>query len=109
MRATFPNPDGSLIDGQLVRVGLQMSTTEEKIVIPQAALISDQEGVYVFVTDQGRAVVRRIRTGGPSGTGEIVEKGLTGGEQVIVEGIQSLRPDTAAVSALPSGSSPNRS
>ena len=108
VRATFPNPDGSLVDGELVRVGLQKRTTEEKIVIPQSALISDQEGVYVFVADQGRAAVRRIRTGGPSGTGEIVEQGLTGGEQVIVEGIQALRPDVA-VTTSPSGSSPNRS
>ncbi|KRQ94224.1 RND transporter MFP subunit [Bradyrhizobium jicamae] len=108
VRATFPNPDGSLIDGQLVRVGLQKSTAEEKIAIPQSALISDQEGVYVFVADQGKATVRRIRTGGPSGTGVIVEQGLTGGEQVIVEGIQSLRPD-AAVTTSASEPSPKRS
>ncbi len=108
VRATFPNPDGSLIDGQLVRVGLQRKATEEKIVIPQAALISDQEGVYVFVADHGKAAVRRIRTGGPSGTGTIVEQGLTGGEQVIVEGIQSLRPDIA-VSTSPSAPPSNRS
>ena len=49
VRASFPNPDFALIDGQLVRVGLESGTTEEKIVIPQAALISDQEGVYVFI------------------------------------------------------------
>jgi membrane fusion protein, multidrug efflux system len=108
LRATFPNTEGSLIDGQLVRVDLQRSTTEEKIVIPQEALISDQEGLYVFVADQGRAAVRRIRPGGPSGTGVIVEQGLSGGEKVIVEGIQSLRPD-AAVSTSSSGASPNRS
>ena len=107
VRATFPNPDGALIDGQLVRVGLQKSTTEEKIVIPQDALISDQEGVYVFVADQGRAAVRRIRPGGPSGSSVIVEQGLTGGEQVIVGGIQSLRPDAAVTTS--SESSPNRS
>lgn len=94
-RATFPNTDGVLIDGQLVRVGLQRSSTEESIVIPQTALISDQEGIYVFVADEGKAAVRRIKTGGASGTGVIVDQGLTGGEQVIVEGIQSIRPGAA--------------
>ena len=108
VRATFPNPDGALTDGQLVRVGLEKGLKDERIVIPQAALISDQEGAYVFVADQGRAVVRRIRLGGASGTGVIVEQGLSGGEQVIVEGIQALRPDIA-VSTSPSQSSPNRS
>src|SRR6516225_3897316 len=108
VRATFPNPDGALIDGELVRVGLERGMKDERIVIPQAALLSDQEGAYVFVADQGKAVVRRIRTGDGSGTGIIVEQGLSGGEQVIVEGIQSLRPDIA-VSTSPLGSSPNRS
>jgi membrane fusion protein (multidrug efflux system) len=107
-RATFRNPDGALIDGELIRVGLERGLTDERIVIPQAALISDQEGAYVFVADQGRAVVRRIRIGNTSGTGIIVEQGLSGGEQVIVEGIQALRPDVA-VSTSPSKSTPNRS
>ena len=107
-RATFRNPDGALIDGELIRVGLERGLTDERIVIPQAALISDQEGAYVFVADQGKAAVRRIRIGGGSGTGVIVEQGLSVGDQVIVEGIQSLRPDVA-VSTSPLGSSPNRS
>ncbi len=106
-RATFPNPDFALVDGQLVRVGLASGTAEEKIVIPQAALISDQEGIYVFVVDQGKAAIRRVKPGGPSGTGVIIEQGLTGGEQVVVEGIQGLRPD-APVRATPLAS-PDRS
>ena len=108
VRATFPNPDGALIDGELVRVGLERGMKDERIVIPQAALLSDQEGAYVFVADQGRAVVRRVRISGGSGSGVIVEQGFSGGEQLIVEGIQSLRPDIA-VSTSPSESSPNRS
>ncbi len=92
-RASFPNPDFALIDGQLVRVALESGATEEKIVIPQAALISDQEGVYVFIASDGKAAIRRIKPGGASGTGVVVEQGLTGGEQVVVEGIQGIRPD----------------
>jgi membrane fusion protein (multidrug efflux system) len=107
-RASFPNPDFALIDGQLVRVALEGSTSEEKIVIPQAALISDQEGVYVFVASDGKAAVRRIKPGGVSGTGVVVEQGLTGGEQVVVEGIQGLRPGVP-VRATPLPPSPDRS
>ncbi|HLG85096.1 MAG TPA: efflux RND transporter periplasmic adaptor subunit [Bradyrhizobium sp.] len=91
VRATFPNPDYALVDGQLVRVTLESGTVEEKIVIPQAALISDQEGVYVFVAEDGKAAIRRVKLGGPSGTGTIIEQGLNAGELVIVEGTQSLR------------------
>src|SRR6202165_2396184 len=42
VRASFPNPTNGLVDGQLVRVGLESGTPEEKVVIPQAALIAHQ-------------------------------------------------------------------
>ncbi|HLN09121.1 MAG TPA: efflux RND transporter periplasmic adaptor subunit [Xanthobacteraceae bacterium] len=100
MRAAFPNPDHALIDGQLVRVALEGGTPEEKVVIPQPALIADQEGVYVFVVDNGKAAVRRVKPGGESGTGVVIDQGLSGGEQVIVEGLQGLRPG-APVRAAP--------
>jgi len=92
VRATFPNPDMGLVDGQLVRVGLAGGKAEEKIVIPQAALISDQEGVYVFIVADGKAAVRRVKPAGASGAGVVIEQGLDGGEQVVVEGFQGLRP-----------------
>ena len=101
-RATMPNPDGRLIDGQLVRVNLESGTPEEKVVIPQAALISDQEGVYVFVVEDGKAVVKRVKTGGESGTNVVIEAGLSAGDQVIVEGLQGIRPGIAVrASPLP--------
>ena len=95
VRATFPNPDYALVDGQLVRVKLESGEAEERIVIPQAALISDQEGTYVFVVEDGKAAVRRVKTAGPSGTGIIVDQGLSVGDRVVVEGGQSLRPGVA--------------
>ena len=92
VRATFPNPAGGLIDGQLVRVTLESGTPQEMVVVPQSALIADQEGVYVFVVEDGKAVVRRIKPGGESGTDTVVQEGLSGNEQVIVEGLQGVRP-----------------
>jgi membrane fusion protein, multidrug efflux system len=92
VRATFPNPAGGLIDGQLVRVDLESGAPEEKVVVPQAALIADQEGVYVFVVEGGNAAVRRLKLGGESGTDVVVEEGLSGGELIIVQGLQNVRP-----------------
>ncbi len=92
VRAIMPNPEGILIDGQLVSVALEAGSPEEKVVVPQAALIADQEGVYVFVVEDGKAVVKRIKLGGESGANVVVNDGLKGGEQVIVQGIQSVRP-----------------
>ena len=91
VRATFPNTESGLIDGQLVRVGLESDKPEDKVVIPQSALIADQEGVYVFVVDDGKAAIRRVKPAGESGTGVVIDQGLSGGELVILEGLQSLR------------------
>jgi membrane fusion protein, multidrug efflux system len=92
VRAVFPNSNFTLTDGQFVNVILQGAQPQEKIVIPQAALIADQEGVYIFVDDNGKAAVKRLTLGAREGSGIIVESGLSGGELVIVEGLQALRP-----------------
>jgi hypothetical protein len=57
VRASFPNPDGALTDGRLVRVALESGTAEEKVVIPQAALISDQQGITLDLYGQIGMVV----------------------------------------------------
>jgi membrane fusion protein (multidrug efflux system) len=107
-RATMPNPDGALIDGQLVSVAVEAGAPQDKVVVPQSALIADQQGVYVFAVEDGKAVVKRIKTGGESGPNIVVDEGLKGGEQIIVEGLQSIRPGQA-VQAAPAATSLNRS
>jgi membrane fusion protein (multidrug efflux system) len=101
VRATLPNPDGVLVDSELVRVNVDVGKPQEKIIIPQSALIADQQGTYVFAVEDGKAVIRRVNTGGPIGADVAVDSGLKAGEQVIVEGIQGVRPG-APVSASPS-------
>ncbi len=108
VRATMPNPAGILIDGQFVTVALETGEAGEKVVVPQAALIADQEGIYVFIVENGKAVVKRIKAGGEDGPNVVVDQGLQGGEQVIVEGLQSIRPGQP-VQASPESSSLNRS
>ncbi len=107
-RATMPNPDGALIDGQLVSVAVEAGAPQDKVVVPQSALIADQQGVYVFAVEDGKAVVKRIKTGGESGPNIVVDEGLKGGEQIIVEGLQSIRPGQA-VQAAPAAAVLNRS
>jgi len=92
VRAVMANPDGTLIDGQLVSVAVEVGAPEQKVVVPQAALIADQEGIYVLAVEDGKAVVKRIKPGGEIGPNTVVNDGLKGGEQIIVEGIQSVRP-----------------
>ena len=91
-RATMPNPKSILIDGQLVTVEVELGAPQDKIVVPQSALIADQAGVYVFVVENGKAVVRRVKTGGESGTGVVIDEGIAAGDLVIVDRLQTVRP-----------------
>jgi membrane fusion protein, multidrug efflux system len=104
VRAKMANPDGVLVDGQLVTVTVQANQPQERVTIPQAALIADQQGIYVFVVEDGKAVVRRVKTGAEDGPDIVVNDGLKGGEQVIVEGLQSIRP-SQPVQATPAAAS----
>ena len=72
---------------------LEVGAPQEKVVIPQASLLADQQGVYVFIVVDGKAAVRRVKPGAPAGTGIVIDEGLAGGEQVVVQGVQGLRPD----------------
>jgi membrane fusion protein (multidrug efflux system) len=99
-RATMPNPNSGLMDNQLMRVDVEVGAPVEKVVVPQAALISDQQGVYVFVVEDGKAVVKRLKLSGEIGADVVVEEGLSGGELVIVQGLQGVRPG-APVRATP--------
>jgi membrane fusion protein (multidrug efflux system) len=99
VRATLPNPNGTLIDGQLVQVSVAGEKPEEKVLVPQSALIVDQQGTYVFVVEDGKAAVRRVKLGGESGPDSIIDSGLKGGEQVIVQGMESLRPGTPVIAS----------
>jgi membrane fusion protein, multidrug efflux system len=93
-RATVPNPDNILVDGQYVNVRVQGQAPAEKLVVPQAALIADQAGSYVFVAQDGKAEARRVTTSGMVGPNAIIESGLKAGDQVITEGLQSIRAGT---------------
>lgn len=100
VRAQVPNPEQELIDGQFVRVAVRGDKPEMKIVVPQAALLADQQGVYVFVVEGGRAVQRRLKVAGETGANTIVESGLKPGDVVIATGLQLVRPN-APVTANP--------
>jgi membrane fusion protein (multidrug efflux system) len=104
MRATIPNPERQLIDGQFVSAVIRERREEPRLVVPQAALQVDQSGNYVLVVDdQHKVEQRRIQTGPNQDTDVVVTSGLREGEKVIVDGIQKVRPgQVVQEAALPS-------
>ena len=96
MRATIPNPDRMLIDGQFVTAIIRERAEEPRLVVPQAALQIDQAGSYVLVVDDQHRVERRtVKTGDNIGADIVVNTGLKAGEKVIVDGMQKVRPGVA--------------
>jgi len=98
-RATIANPKGLLVDGQFVNVQVEGDKPVEKILVPQSALIADQEGVYVFIVDNGKAAIRRVKPGAGVGADVTINEGLNGGEQVVVQGMQTLRAGTPVLAS----------
>ena len=92
VRARIDNPDRRLTDGQFVSVAIEGQEPEQRVVIPQSSMMLDQQGAYVFVVEDGRAAIKRLRLGQPIEGGRIiVEDGLAGGEMLIVDGLQRVR------------------
>ncbi|MBR0647358.1 efflux RND transporter periplasmic adaptor subunit [Plastoroseomonas hellenica] len=118
VRALIPNPlrqagsnspevgDRPLVDGQFVSVLMEGAEPVQAIAIPRAAVLQDQQGSYVFILDaENKAQRRNVTLGrGPADTA-VIERGLEGGERVVAEGVQRVRPgqpvNPAPVSAPP--------
>lgn len=93
LRATFPNPEGRLIDGALVRVSLRSEKPRTLLTVPQQAVQRDMQGAFVLVADDASAVeLRRVVAGTTSEGRTVIERGLAEGERVIVDGVNKVRP-----------------
>lgn len=94
LRGEFPNPDGELLPGLYVRVRIEQAIRQNAIVIPQQAVLRDSTGkasVYVVGAD-GKAEAREVELGATIGSGWMVDRGLSPGDKLIIEGAQKLSP-----------------
>ena len=93
-KARFQNQANSLWPGEYVRVSVQLDVQNDAVAIPTRALLAGQEGSYVFVVGNGRtAEVRPVSVGRAVGELTTIAKGLTPGEQVVVDGQSRLTPN----------------
>jgi membrane fusion protein (multidrug efflux system) len=96
MRATFPNPNGLLVDGQLVTAVVEAEKAKPTLVVPVGALQIDQSGPFVLIVNaENKIEVRRVTSEGQAGNSIAITSGLGEGDLVVVEGIQKVRPGQA--------------
>jgi membrane fusion protein (multidrug efflux system) len=101
VRARFDNPDGALLDDELVRVTLRASGRAGELAIPLQAVQRDIQGAFVLVVGAGEVVEQRRVTVSRSTEGmSVIADGLAEGERVITEGVNKVRPGIAVDAAL---------
>lgn len=101
LRAVVPNPDGVLLPGMYVRAVLQEAVDEQAILIPQRAVTRSTTGAtYVLLVEDGKLVQRQVTLGRQVENQWWVTAGLSGGEHLVIEGGQKVRPGDT-VSAQP--------
>ncbi|WP_298269956.1 efflux RND transporter periplasmic adaptor subunit [uncultured Bradyrhizobium sp.] len=104
LRGTIPNPSlynsaetggavRELTDNEFVTVLLEGVQPVEVLAIPRSAVLSDQEGEYVYVVGaDNKAEQRRIKLGQSTSTIAAVTSGIALGDKVVVEGLQKVKP-----------------
>jgi len=122
VRGTIPNPPlphtsvehgpiRELFDAQFVTVFLEAAEPVMRVAIPRAAVLSDQQGNYVYVVNaQNKAEIRYVQLAQSTPETAFIKSGLGEGERVILEGLQRVRPGQevapAPASAQPSTAAP---
>ncbi|KPC52782.1 efflux RND transporter periplasmic adaptor subunit [Amantichitinum ursilacus] len=102
LRAEFPNPHHDLLPGMYVRAKVAQAVQDNAITVPQMAVQRGPTGnaSVMVVGADGKVEARPITTGAAVGNVWVVSSGLKAGEQVIVAGLQKVKPG-AQVKAVP--------
>jgi len=92
LRAIVPNPDHTLLPGMFVKIRLSLATLHGAFLLPQGAILRDNEGAYVYVVGADDKIVeKRVDLGDQRGADWIVQRGLDAGAKVVVSGVQKAQ------------------
>jgi membrane fusion protein (multidrug efflux system) len=102
VRASVLNPDGLLRPNQHVRARIKGAIRPGAILVPQRAVQQGAKGSFVWVVNgEGKSELRPVTVGAWLGDDWFVDEGLKGGEHVVVDGGQTLRPGEPVTSKQP--------
>ena len=114
LRATFPNPNDVLLQGDSGRIKIYSNKNDDMPIVPQSATMENQEGLYVFVMDkENNPKLTYIKTMGQVGTDWVVYDGVKAGDKIITTGMQKVIPGSPvkvvenAVQDAPTQKKPN--
>jgi membrane fusion protein, multidrug efflux system len=94
-RVTFPNHDGIIIPGQFVTIRFHGVSRSSVMLIPQRAVLQGPKGAIVYVVNADNKVeIRDVKATVWQKNQWLVEGGLAAGEQVVVDSLQRIIPDS---------------
>jgi membrane fusion protein (multidrug efflux system) len=92
-KARIPNPAGTLLPGEYVKLRLIVDRLENAVVVPAPAVTETEAGPVVYIVDtDGKVAIRNVQAGLTHDGLRVISKGLDAGVPVIVEGLQMIRP-----------------
>lgn len=104
MKAVFANDDRALFPNQFVNAQLLVDTLKGVVIIPTAAVQRSPQGSFVYVVKEDSTVdLRTIEVLGTDGDDSAVKQGLSGGELVVTDGLEKLRPGSKVILPKPAG------
>ncbi len=98
LKAEFPNADDLLWPGQFVDVELVLAVDPAALTVPASAVVTSQEGPFVYVIGAEQTVEKRLVKVGRTGGGFTeIQGGIAAGETVVTDGQLRLVPGAAVV------------
>lgn len=99
--ARIDNANGELAPGMFGRFRISYETHENALVIPQRALLDEDDVMTVYVVKDDQVLRRTIEVGIIDGDHAEVLSGLSEGEQVVVVGQSGLRDGSKVLASVP--------
>lgn len=98
-RATVSNSERLFTPGMFARVELSVGESVPRILIPERAILTDQDKKYVYVVVKNNKVEKRyVKLGRIVAQGQIVNRGIENGDRVVVSGLQQIYASGMTVS-----------
>jgi multidrug efflux system membrane fusion protein len=104
LKASFPNPNRRLWVGEFVTTTLRLFVEQGALVVPATAVVTGQQGPYVYVVTDSMTVKQRpVTVERTAGSLTVIAAGLRAGETIVSEGQSRLTPNAKVVLNTPQG------
>lgn len=96
LKAEFDNPDKVLLPGMFAHLQANVGTKKDALLVPQRAVTEIMYKTFVYVVNsENKVEMKEVKLGARVGRLWVVESGLDGNENIIVEGTQKVKKGSA--------------